>query len=430
MQSPSSLSTVSEWLHWLENTRPEQDMDLGLDRIRQVGQALDLLSPAPYVITVAGTNGKGSTIAILESILRKAGYSVGACTSPHFLRFNERIRLNGQMVDDQMLCEALATIDEGRKSTWLTYFEFATLAAVYSFKQAKVDVALMEVGLGGRLDATNVVEPDVSVITTVDLDHQEWLGFTIEAIAAEKAGIMRAEKPAVFGDNPVPKAVTDRALRLEAPLYRNGHEYLIEKHEAFWCWRGQDEQGAPCLFENLPYPPLMLANAATAVQVLALSPLNIDAEAVREGLGDVTLTGRYQSHWLQSKAGEAIEVILDVSHNPQAATGLRENLLNHPVSGKTRMVFAMYKDKDYAAVADILADAADEWLITSFDSPRALSSEVLVEIFKARHSQVYGITGVTKALSTALECSVKGDRIVVSGSFITVAEALTFIEPF
>ncbi|OED40448.1 hypothetical protein ACH42_16265 [Endozoicomonas sp. (ex Bugula neritina AB1)] len=427
MQSPSTHSTVSHWLAWLENTRSEQDIELGLDRISQVGRSLDLLKPAPYVITVAGTNGKGSTIAILEAILIEAGYSVGAFTSPHFLSFNERIRVDGKMVDDQDLCEAFTVINEGRKSTWLTYFEFATLAAVHCFKKANVDVALMEVGLGGRLDATNAIDPDIAVMTTVGLDHQDWLGYSIEAIAGEKAGIIRAEKPIVFGDFSVPKAVINRSIRLDAPLYRNNKEFFIEKHEKEWSWQGRDEKGQSCQFEHLPYPQLVIENAATALQALQLSPFKINQDVVRKSLESVTLTGRYQTRWVKNKAGDNIEVILDVSHNPQAATRLKENLQNYS-AGKTRMIFAMYKDKDYAAVANVLADSADEWLITTFNSPRALTTDELVEVFKVRHSQVCGITDVEQALSTSLAHSDKGDRIIVSGSFITVADALTFIE--
>ena len=234
MRSLSSHITVSDWLNWLENTRPEQDIDLGLDRIRAVGAELDLLSPAPLVITVAGTNGKGSTIALLEAILKEAGYSVGAFTSPHFFQFNERIRINGEEVSDDFLCDAFATIDSGRGQTWLTYFEFATLAAVHCFQKAKVDIALMEVGLGGRLDATNAINPNISVITTVDLDHQDWLGYSIEAIAKEKAGIMRSEQPAIFGDSNIPKAIIEQSLRLDVPLYRSGVEYQWREYNEGW----------------------------------------------------------------------------------------------------------------------------------------------------------------------------------------------------
>ena len=426
--SPSSNSTVSNWLTWLENTRPEQDIDLGLDRIRKVGEKLDLLKPAPYIITVAGTNGKGSTIAILEAILLEAGYSVGSFTSPHFLKFNERIRVNGEMVQDDVLCEAFTKIDQGRAGTWLTYFEFATLAAVHSFQKTKVDIALMEVGLGGRLDATNAVEPDISVITTVGLDHQDWLGYSIEAIAKEKAGIMRREKPAVFGDNPIPKAVINKALRLESPLYRNGSEYQIEKSDNSWSWKGKDQLGKECVYADLPYPPLVVENAATALQALSLSPFNIRGDQIVAGLKNVKLTGRFQSRWVSNSSGDKIEIILDVSHNPQAAQRLKDNLQSHPASGKTRAVLAIYKDKDYAAVTDILVDAADEWLVTSFDSPRALPAEELLKVLEARQSKAEMMSDVTVALSTGIARSMAGDRIIISGSFITVAEALTAID--
>ena len=260
--------SLSDWLNWLENTRPETDIDLGLDRIRLVGSKLTLLTPAPYVITVAGTNGKGSTIALLEAIFIEAGYSVGAFTSPHFQSFNERIRINGEMVEDASLCSAFKEINQGRDSTWLTYFEFATLAAVSCFQRAGIEIALMEVGLGGRLDATNAIEPDLSVITSIGLDHQDWLGYSIDAIAREKAGIMRTGKPTVFGMKNMPGTVLEQAVKLDVPLFRRAKEFDFRESNESWCWQGVTIEGASRELNDLPIPYLVIDNAATVLQAL------------------------------------------------------------------------------------------------------------------------------------------------------------------
>ena len=394
---------------------------LGLDRIRLVGERLDLLKPAPFVITVGGTNGKGSTLAVLEAILLSAGYTVGLFTSPHFLKFNERVRINGEPVSDDWLCDSFEKINDGRKTTWLTYFEFATLAAVDSFKRAKVDVALMEVGLGGRLDATNVVDPDVSVITTVALDHQEYLGYSIEAIAKEKSGIFRPNKPAIFGDQPVPDAITEMAGRLGSSLYCRGVVFTLERGGNSWSWSGGENQK----LENLPVPGVVIDNAATALQALQFLPEPIAIEAIREGLSQVSVTGRFQKLTLENESGELIEVVLDVAHNPQAADMLKQRLDESPVDGKTRAVIAMCKDKDYMAVIDCLSSNIDEWYVAQFESPRALPEQELAQKLAERGYLVNNYQNVAEALHHALASSTCGDRVLVTGSFMTVSAALT-----
>ena len=375
------------------------------------------------MITVAGTNGKGSTIALLEAILIKAGYRVGVFTSPHFIRFNERIRINGQQVEDDNLCNAFARINQGRGATWLTYFEFATLAAVDCFKNAKVDIALMEVGLGGRLDATNVVDPDISIVTTVSLDHQDWLGYSIEAIAKEKAGIFRTEKPAIYGDHPVPKSVIETAVRRETPLFRRDREFSITVEGDHWRWQGMVAGGAKVSYERLPLPELLIDNAATALQALQFMPEVIPEQAIVEGLISARLTGRFQTLELENPEGEPIPVILDVAHNPQAAQKLNQKLKK---SGKkTRAVFAMYADKEAGSVIEALGESISEWFVSEFESPRKLSAEQLCSQLDAREQQFSHHPTVLEALDSAVNASVKGEQVVVCGSFVTVAEVLT-----
>ncbi|WP_257285943.1 bifunctional tetrahydrofolate synthase/dihydrofolate synthase [Endozoicomonas sp. SESOKO1] len=411
---------LSQWLTWMEQTRPENEIDFGLDRIRLVGEKLDLLKPAPFVITVGGTNGKGSTLAVLEAVLLAGGYKVGLFTSPHFLKFNERIRIDGQQVSDEWLCDAFDKINDGRKTTWLTYFEFATLAAIDCFKRAEVDVALIEVGLGGRLDATNVVDPNVSVITTVALDHQEYLGYSIEAIAREKSGIFRASKPAIFGDQPVPHAITEMAERLGSSLYCRGEAFTLERSGNTWHWSCGSNQR----MENLPVPNVVIDNAATALQALQFLPEPIAIEAIQQGLSQVSVTGRFQKLMMENESGESIDVVLDVAHNPQAAEMLKQRLEEFPVEGKTRVVIAMCKDKDYMAVVDCISSNIDEWYVAQFESPRALPGQELAQKLLARGYPVNHYQNVAEALHHALADSTSGDRVLVTGSFMTVSVAL------
>ena len=416
--------SLAQWLAWMEETRPEHEIDFGLERIRQVGERLALLKPAPFTITVGGTNGKGSTLAVLEAILLAAGYKVGLFTSPHFLHFNERIRINGEPVRDDWLCDAFDKIYSGRQTTPLTYFEFATLAAVDCFARAQVDIALMEVGLGGRLDATNAIDPDVTVITTVALDHQEYLGFSIEAIAREKAGIFRRARPAIYGADQVPVAVTQMAERLGATLYCRGDQFDLVKGQTSWRWQGVDGHGQTVTLSDLPVPAVVIDNAATALQALQLLPIAVSCDAVARGLARVAVTGRFQKMMLPNSQGEPIEVRLDVAHNPQAADMLRQRLHEFPVTGKTHAVVAVCKDKDYMAVVDCLADCVDQWYLAQFDSPRALPVEEFTRQLVARAYPATGYQDVIEALNQALAHSQPGDRVLVMGSFMTVGAVL------
>ena len=421
------VKSLDQWLCWMEETRPEHEYDFGLERIRRVGEQLNLLKPAPFVITVGGTNGKGSTLATLEAILLAAGYKVGLFTSPHMLKYNERIRINGESVQDDWLCEAFERIDTARKTTWITYFEFSTLAAAHCFQRAAVDIALLEVGLGGRLDATNVIDPDVSVVTTVGLDHQELLGYSIEAIAKEKSGIFRPHKPAIFGDKPAPAAVTAMAARLDSPLYCRDEAFSLTTANEHWSWSGVDKQGQALTFNNLPIPRVVIDNAATAIQALQFLPQPVTADAIAGALSKVSVAGRFQQLSMCNPAGEAIDVILDVAHNPQAANRLRENLAKTAVAGRTLAVVAVCEDKDYLSVVDCLSTSVDAWNVAEFVSPRALDSTVLARQLQDRGYPVMRFDTVIDALNHALALASAGDRVIVTGSFMTVATALADI---
>ncbi|WP_448217426.1 bifunctional tetrahydrofolate synthase/dihydrofolate synthase [Endozoicomonas sp. 2B-B] len=423
--SQPPFEQLSDWLDWLENTRPEHEMELGLDRIRKVAKRLDLIKPAPLVITVGGTNGKGSTVAILESILLAAGYKVGVYTSPHLCRFNERIKVNRVEASDASLCDSFQKVNDGLGGDWLSYFEFAVLLAIDVFRKEKVDIALMEVGLGGRLDATNMIEPDISIITTVGLDHQDWLGYSIEAIAKEKAGIFRSEKPAIFGGVETPNSIVDQAVRLESALYRRDKEFELTEEDRTWSWKGLNKTGDCIEYVGLPVPALVIDNAATALQAIQLLPEVVSRDAILEGLKASHLPGRYEKVLETNKSGEEVQIVFDVAHNPQAAAKLAECLRSDPVSGKTRALIAIYKDKDYHGVIESLSEVVDEWVVADFDSPRALNKVDLSEAV-ARYSGLPVIAeNAEQGFQQLKEESTASDRVLVVGSFLTVGAILS-----
>ena len=428
MSDNARFDSLPEWLEWLETTHPEHEIELGLERIQSVAMAMDLMNPAPFVITVAGTNGKGSTVALLESILLAAGHKVGVFTSPHFLHFNERVRINGHMTGDQSLCSAFAAVDEGRGSTWLTYFEFCTLAAIRCFKQQPLDYVILEVGLGGRLDATNIIDSDVAVITTIGLDHQDWLGYSLEAIGREKAGIIRQEKPVIYGASEMPDSIRERAIQLDAPLFRRAHEFDATRQGQHWFWAGLTALGDKLEVNGLPLPALELDNAVAALQVLQFLPDAIDNQAMVAGIEQASLPGRAQKLQWRNTSGQLIDVMLDVSHNPQAVERLVARLRHEPVSGKTRAVLAMCSDKDHVSVIDLLSSAVDQWTVTEFDSPRALSVKVLNTALERVSSEVSMANSVADGFLQAVNDSLSGDRVLVVGSFMTVAAVLAMLE--
>jgi dihydrofolate synthase/folylpolyglutamate synthase len=419
-----TFDTLAEWLAYLETLHPRA-IAMGLDRVRVVYARLGLSFDIP-VIVVGGTNGKGSTCAFLEAILRAGGYRVGVYTSPHLARYNERVRIDGKPVDDSALLAAFAAVEQARTraspATPLTYFEFGTLAALLLFRQAPLDVLVLEVGLGGRLDAVNLVDPDVAVITTIDLDHQEFLGDTREAIGAEKAGILRAGRPAVCGDAHPPASLLAQAQRLGAPLHRLGHEYGYVDERTQWRYRGPggDRFG-------LPIPALrgryQLANAATAMATLGLlaKRLPLDAGALRGGLAQVTLAGRFQV--LPGRP----TIVLDVAHNPHAARALAETLGDMGFHPRTLAVFGMLADKDIGGVVDAMRARVDRWFVASLPGPRGTTAAALAARLHecgVDASAVVVCDDVADALARARNEAEDADRIVAFGSFLTVAAAL------
>ena len=413
------FDTLDQWLAWQETLHPSA-IDLGLERPGRVLRALGLAAPSHTVITVAGTNGKGSSVAMLEAMLLAAGYRVGSYTSPHLLHYNERIRLGGQPVDDALICDAFARIDAARGETSLTYFEFGTLAAFLIFAEAELDVAVLEVGLGGRLDAVNLLDADVALITAIDIDHAAWLGDSRELIAIEKAGIMRPQRPAVCSDPHPPQTLIEHAAALQTPLFCLGRDYQYRSEQD--GWRYVDGEGS---LAGLPRPALVGAmqwqNAAGVIRALRCldGRLAVSNQAIRQGLLSVSLPGR-----MQAFPGEPM-VLLDVAHNPQSARVLAENLAVMPCTGRSLAVVGMLADKDIASVIAAVAAQVDHWYLAGLDVWRGADAGLVAQALDGQGITAYTqYDAVGQALAAAQADAAKADRIVVFGSFHTVAEAL------
>jgi dihydrofolate synthase / folylpolyglutamate synthase len=367
--------TLVDWLAYLESLHPKT-IALGLERVEQVRQRLNL-QPGFPIITVGGTNGKGSVCAMLESILHAAGYKVGCYTSPHLIDYNERVRISKKQASDVELCASFEKIEQARGDTPLTYFEFGTLAAVQCFIEHKVDVAILEVGLGGRLDAVNIFDSDCAIVTSVDMDHMDYLGDTREQIAFEKAGIFRAGKVAVFGDRDMPDVIAGEAQRMGAALWQLGNQFDYTASAQQWDFRGVNG-----VRNSLPYPALrgayQLNNASAALAALDAmrEKLPVNMDAVRRGLVEVVLPGRFQV--LPGRP----QIILDVAHNPQAARALARDLAALPPA-RTFAVFAMLKDKDIAGTVQALDAQVDVWLVAGLDTPRGANADELVQALHA-----------------------------------------------
>ena len=419
------FNTLDEWLSWQESLNPKE-IDLGLERVSSVLQQAGYSSTFPCpLITVAGTNGKGSVIAMLEAIALAAGLNVCTYTSPHLLQYNERIRINGKDVDDEILCAAFERIDQARGETALTYFEFGTLAAIDIFMRSAPDLVLMEVGLGGRLDAVNIMDPDVAVVTTVSIDHTDWLGDDRDAIGFEKAGIFRPDKPAVCGDPEPPATLVKHADDIGADRQFIGQAFEVIPGQDSWSLRIGEE----CL-EALPFPALtggfQLNNAAAAVVAIrSIAALATGLDAIRQGLTLVKLRGRFQQ--LQTRP----LVVVDVAHNPQAMQSLVKQLRAQPCTGKTLAVIAMLKDKPVSEVIELLSPEIDQWYVAGLASlPRGLSADDLAAIVEQQAADVKLTAALTvdEACKLAVDAAGPDDRIIICGSFHTVADALTYFE--
>ena len=425
------FASLDEWLQWQDSLHP-REIDLGLERVERVLHCLGLgRSLGAPVITIGGTNGKGSCGVMLEGILSAAGYRVGLYSSPHLIKYNERIKINGQIVTDAALCEAFERIDQARlvcngddERLSLTYFEFGTLAALDLFVKNKLDVILLEVGMGGRLDAVNVVDSDVALVTTVDLDHQQWLGNDRETIGFEKAGIFRANRPAVCADLNPPQSLLEYARSINTRLYCAGIDYQWRIERDHWCWIGPEHQ-----YDDLPPPALMgdiqFQNAAAAIMVLeTLQDFRVKSDDIRRGMKDTKLAGRFQ------RANCSRPVYLDVAHNPQSARALAKILESAPVDGRTHGVIGMLQDKDVGEVVKTMAPNIDYWYGSGVQGSRGMDAQKMGLALK---NNLPGVKlcvseSVPIALSVALSKMQKGDRMVVFGSFYTVADALRYFK--
>ncbi|OGT83563.1 MAG: hypothetical protein A3G96_01625 [Gammaproteobacteria bacterium RIFCSPLOWO2_12_FULL_52_10] len=414
------FSSLNEWLDWQEGLHYKA-IDLGLERCREVALRMGLLRPDFRVISIAGTNGKGTSAAMLDRIYRNAGYVVGTYTSPHLLHYNERIRINGREVTDQMLCEAFDQVDQARGEISLTYFEFGTLAAFHVFRQKKIQLAVLEVGMGGRLDAVNILDADIALICTIALEHVQWLGHTRDLIGREKAGIMREGKPAVCSESEVPGSISAYAAEIGATLYLLDRDFRIAKHETHWDWHSR-KSTLPGLPWTGQFNNTLINNTAGVLMVveLLMEILPVEQRTLPASLAQVSVPGRFQIY-----AGD-IPVILDVAHNPQAAGALARNLAEHASAGKTHMIIGMLDDKDHRGVIEALSMAVDHWYVVSLIQPRGTDGQVLVGILnKTGNAKVAGIfTSVDSALDSARQQARIGDRVVVTGSFLTVGAAM------
>lgn len=416
-----SNKTLPEWLSYLETLHP-QEIELGLDRVRDVFQRQFLGPLARKVIVVAGTNGKGSTIAMLESILLCAGYSVGSYTSPHLNYYNERVRIGGIDMDDDNLCRAFDRVEYARGETSLSYFEFGTLAAFDLFSRHKLDIVLLEVGLGGRLDAVNIIDADISVITNIDIDHEEWLGSDREVIGFEKAGVMRNKTVTIYGERDVPQSVRDAASKQGACLRVLGEDFDFQRDDRQWHWTNKSNVN----IDGLPKPALanecQYLNAATVIAVLQqLINFPVDSFDIIEGLEIVQCRGRYEISDDESRC------IFDVAHNPASAAALSKTLAAQSIKGQTHIVFGVMADKDIETMVSELAGVVDKWYLAAPDISRAAEPAV-VEVV-CINSGVAAATmqqflSVAEATEQALHDCAENDRVVVCGSFYTVAEAM------
>lgn len=411
---------LDDWLAWLETLHP-QAIELGLGRVREVARRLDLLSPGVPVVTVAGTNGKGSVTALLEALLQAHGLRAGVYTSPHILRFNERIRIDGRAADDASIMAALARVEAARGDVSLTYFEYTTLAAFLLFRDSALDAWVLEIGLGGRLDAVNIIDADVAVLTSVGLDHQEWLGDTREAIGREKAGVFRAHRPVVVGDTEPPASVLQAIAALSARGVLAGRDFaaVVRDDAASWEWQGVDATGQPCRLAVLPRPALALANAATALQAFLLLPVAVDAGHIAAALRRVRLAGRNQCLHRQGRA-----VVLDVGHNAHALAFLRHELGRHALGERFHVVLGMLGDKDVEAAVRALEPLGQSWHIAPLPSPRSASVDRLAAALAAVDAgQVVAHADIATAMAAAME-QPDGLPVLAVGSFYTVAGAL------
>lgn len=414
------FNSLAQWLSWQESLHP-LTIDLGLERVKRV---YDTLLPRnhyqPITLTVAGTNGKGSSVAYLEAFYLAEGHSVGAYTSPHILRYSERIKINGEPVSDEVICGAFSQIDRARGDTTLSYFEFSTLAALLIFSQARVAIQVLEVGLGGRLDAVNIVDADVAIVTSIAIDHVEWLGKTRDKIGYEKAGVFRPQRAAIVGDQHPPQTLIDHAEKVKAQLFRIGDAYSYSKNAQTWTWQSKN-----MVIDNLPAPALkgehQYRNAAStifATQCLK-NRLPMRDESIRVGLQNVTLAGRFQL------IEDDVPILLDVGHNPQAVETLVAYLNDNFPNTRIHAIFSMMKDKDIVGVLSLMKPIVSQWFFTPLShNTRAVTESAMRVMFDECqiHTGHWGFSGFAQAFNAAKSTAQVGDLILVFGSFFLVSD--------
>lgn len=413
---PHCRKTLQQWLDYIETIHVSA-IDLGLQRISAVAAANQLTHFDCPVVTVAGTNGKGSVVRTLESIYLAAGYRVAAYTSPHLLDFTERLQINGKPCSEQAFVQAFEHIEKIRNNQPLSLFEYYTLAALWICRQNDLDMILLEIGLGGRLDAVNVVEPDIAVITSIGIDHVSWLGATREEIGFEKAGIFREGKPAICGDPNPPQSVLDVAAEKGAELCCFGRDYTVSQQGGRWQWCGPNKS-----YLNLPLPQLKLQNVATAMMVTEQVPLALTQYALIKGIATACLSGRYEVIQRHCK------VILDVAHNEDSAQALLNRFQHEPVAGKKFAVVAMLQDKDIRATLAPFDHFFDRWCVANLtESDRGATSERLAQHLADLGRSAERYSSVIDAFAAVFSTSCAEDAILVFGSFHTVASVKRYL---
>lgn len=417
--------TLGDWLAYLEQLHPSA-IDMGLARSQEVASRMGLGKPAPRVITVTGTNGKGSTCAFVASLLRAQGLTVGVYNSPHLLRYNERVQINGVEATDAQLCEAFAAVDAGRGEISLTYFEVGTLAAFWLFQRADLDAVVLEVGLGGRLDTVNLVDADVALVTSIGVDHADYLGNTRESVAFEKAGIFRQGAPALCGDLNPPQPLLDKVRELDCPFFLRGRDFDLGITEQNWQWRGVDLQGRAIELHDLPLLDLPMENAALALQAYALLGLPWQAEQIVAALKATKVVGRLDRRQF-SWHGKRLNLMLDVGHNPHAAEYLAQRLARRPIAGRRLAVFGLLADKDLDGVVSELSGSVQHWAVAPLDSARARPVADLQSALQNLGASVASYASVADALEGQCALATAEDEILLFGSFYCVAEALEWL---
>jgi dihydrofolate synthase/folylpolyglutamate synthase len=415
------MKTLQEWLDWCEQLHPVA-IDMGLERVKTVADRMDLRFDCP-VITVAGTNGKGSTCAMLEAVLLQAGYRTGVYTSPHLVQFEERCRLHGESASAEAFAEAFAAVEAVRGDVSLTYFEFSTLAILHLMAKSNLDVAILEVGLGGRLDAVNIIDADCAVITSIDIDHTAILGKDRESIGFEKAGIMRAGRPVIVSDPVPPQSVIDHASAVGSDVWLFGRDFNFSGDKQQWAWAGRDRR-----YSGMAYPALRGANQLINASgfLAALDALRqripVTAQAVRNGLAMVELPGRFQI-----VPGQPV-LVLDVAHNPHSVAALAANLDAMGFYPTTHAVFGAMADKDLLPMLQKVNPMIDRWYFTDLPLPRAAKATDLQQAWQAQNIRSDSASSVhnepMQALQAAIDAADPADRIVVFGSFYTVGGVL------